>query len=272
MILCALGEHHANTPATDDSAWHLIEESQRQAALPLLLIPQPAHAVLSGDLAEALLPEAFGELPATIVRAIRMHDTGWGSLDASQIHQVRDGGGSKGDKLLRGSPAPGVVSFIDISSLETVDAWKASVDEAEKIAPACGFVVSRHFSLLAMRGDRAHATFAKQEARRRERIRRNMKPDSSDLDRDLDRWTDALGFCDLLSLYLCSGLSAEASLARVHPARRTDIPPLRLRRNGEEVTLSETLIRPGTHVEIHGLLHPAPAAGSAAQGMSWTFA
>jgi Protein of unknown function (DUF3891) len=268
MILCALGEQPAHTPASDNSAWHLIEESQRRVAPPLLLIPQPSHAVLAGDLAEALLPDAFGELPATILRAIRMHDTGWGSLDAAQIHQVRDVGGRKDDKGHRSSPAAGLVSFIDVPSSEAVGAWKASVDEAEKISPECGFIVSRHFSLLAVRGDRAHATFSKQEAARRERIVRSSKPDPS----DMERWTDALGFCDLLSLYLCSGVSTEASLARVHPARRTDTPALCIRRNGEEVILSQPLIRKGTRVQIHGLLHPAPAAGSAAQGMGWIFA
>ncbi len=268
MILCSLLKHPDPIPGSQKSAWQLVEESQQHPARPVVLIPQPSHAVLAGDLAQALLPDAFGELPANIIRAIRMHDSGWGTLDASQIHKARAGAN---DEIKRKTEVP-LESFLHVPSAEAVGAWKASVDEAEKIAPECGFIVSRHFSLLSVRGDRAHAGFAKNEAARRERILRSSQAKPA----DLERWTDALGFCDLLSLYLCSyscaGVSASASLPRVHPSRRSDVPALTIHRTGEQVSLSEPLVRPGTRVAIHGLTHPAPQTGSAALALGWTFA
>ena len=267
MILCSLLKQSDPIPGSQESAWQLVEESQQHPARPVVLIPQPSHAVLAGDLAQALLPEAFGELPANIIRAIRMHDSGWGTLDAAQIHKARAGAN---DEIKRGVEIP-LLSFLRIPSAEAVSAWKASVDEADKIAPECGFIVSRHFSLLSVRGDRSHAAFAKNEAVRRERIIRSSKASPA----DLERWTDALGFCDLLSLYLCgyscTGISVSASMPRVHPARRSDTPALEIHRTGDHVTLSQPLVRPGTRVEIHGLMHPAPEIGSAAVALGWTF-
>lgn len=261
MILRSLAEQPPDGGAAEISAWHLVEQSQRGTALPLLLIPQPAHAVLAGDLAEALLPGAFGELPPTVLRAIRMHDTGWGILDAAQINRVRNPQGRK-------SSPEEVISFLAVPPPEAEGAWKASADEMEKIAPECGYIVSQHFSLLAASEDRVHAAFMKQERARRERILKVVKFSVE----DLERWTDVLGFCDLLSLYLCCGVTAAATLPRCHPCRQTKASPIRVRQKGGDVMLTEPLIRTGTRFEIHGIRYPAPAAGSAAEGVLWRFA
>ena len=77
------------------SAWAQVEAAQRDVRLPCLLVPQPAHAVLAGELAAALLPTAFGELPPEIQRAIQMHDTGWAASDAQQIQRLRSGAGPR---------------------------------------------------------------------------------------------------------------------------------------------------------------------------------
>src|SRR5271155_3219156 len=97
----------------DGSAWAQVEAAQRDVRLPCLLVPQPAHAVLAGELAGALLPTAFGGLPPEIQRAIQMHDTGWAASDAQQIQRLRSGSGS--------TAAP--VSFIAISPEEAAEAW-----------------------------------------------------------------------------------------------------------------------------------------------------
>src|SRR5271156_5953704 len=78
------------------SAWAQVEAAQRDVRLPCLLVPQPAHAVLAGELAAALLPTVFGELPPEIQRAIQMHDTGWAASDAQQIQRLRSGQAAKG--------------------------------------------------------------------------------------------------------------------------------------------------------------------------------
>ncbi len=41
------------------SAWAQVEAAQRDVRLPCLLVPQPAHAVLAGELAAALLPDSL---------------------------------------------------------------------------------------------------------------------------------------------------------------------------------------------------------------------
>src|ERR1700735_4864777 len=90
-----------------DSAWAQGAGAQRQARVPCLLVPQPAHAVLAGELADGLT--CFGELPPEIKRAIQMHDTGWASSDAQQIQRLRSGPTMK---------AAVPVSFVDISASE----------------------------------------------------------------------------------------------------------------------------------------------------------
>ena len=82
--------------AGPSSAWGRIEAAQRSARLPCLLVPQPAHAVLAGEIAAGLVAATFGELPPEIVRAIQMHDTGWASSDAQQIQRLRSGGPQAG--------------------------------------------------------------------------------------------------------------------------------------------------------------------------------
>src|SRR5271155_5322806 len=51
------------------SAWARVEAAQRQKRPACLLVPQPAHAVLAGELAAGLT--CFGELPPEITRTIR---------------------------------------------------------------------------------------------------------------------------------------------------------------------------------------------------------
>src|ERR1700749_1642085 len=88
------------------SAWAQVEAAQRDVRLPCLLVPQPAHAVLAGELAAALPPAPFAPLPREMERAIRMHDPGWAASDAEQIHRLRSGSAGA-------NTAP--VSFIAVS-------------------------------------------------------------------------------------------------------------------------------------------------------------
>src|ERR1700734_4323945 len=109
--------------AGSTSAWGRIEAAQRSAGLPCLLGPQPAHAVLAGEIAAGLLAASFGELPPEIVRAIQMHDTGWASSDAQQIQRLRSGGPQAG----KANP----VSFVAIPAGEAAEAWTLSIDAIE---------------------------------------------------------------------------------------------------------------------------------------------
>src|ERR1700735_5084756 len=104
-----------------DSAWAQGAGAQRQARVPCLLVPQPAHAVLAGELAAGLT--CFGELPAEIKRAIQMHDTGWAASDAQQIQRLRSGGPHVAEAV--------PVSFIAVAPGEAEEAWTASINTVE---------------------------------------------------------------------------------------------------------------------------------------------
>jgi Protein of unknown function (DUF3891) len=268
MILRSLGEPPASAPDSDRSAWHFVEQAQQRARTPLLLIPQPAHAVLAGELARAFAPEAFGQLPENILQAIRMHDTGWGLLDAAQIHSLRGGDKRKSAQQGMKNSAPvRPASFLKTPPADAVAAWRSSIEETQKIAPECGYIVSRHFTLLTLPDEPAHSAFRKQEKTRQETL---LKSASLHLV-DLERWVDALGFSDLLSLVLCSGEQADVLLPKAHPARKSTAPNLRVQVEGEKVVLQHSLFPAGMEVEIDGLMHPAPPAGSAAHHLRWTF-
>ena len=267
MILRSLGKQPDQMRALTDSAWALVEQAQLHAEPPLLLIPQPAHAVLAGELADSLLPAAFGELPANIRQAIRMHDTGWGLLDAEQIQRLRSVGVPSRKRRSTRPVRPGRYRFCPYRPPTFSRRGRHQSMRWRRSLPECACIVSSHFSLLATTQDRPHSAFRAQEESRRAGLIKRARLDPA----NLERWTDALGFCDLLSLYLCSGVTATARIPRVHPARKSSAPPLQIVITGEVLRLSEPLSPPGPTFQIHGLLHPFPASGSAAQTLSWSF-
>jgi hypothetical protein len=224
-----------------DSVWAQIEAVQRDVHLPCLLIPQPAHAVLAGEIAAMLI--AFGDLPSEIVRAIQMHDTGWAGSDAQQIQRLRADGGGKA------TPVP----FVAVSSAELIEAWTASIDLVETLTKAGALVVSRHFLHLAGQ-DKAKQKFVQHEKSRQQRLAQHAKRE------DLERWTAALQFCDVLSLYLVSGLAGPAELSAT--------PHLIMQKQGSKLRFTPNTMRAGT-LTIQGLVHPVPKQGPRAETLTW---
>jgi hypothetical protein len=247
-----------NTP----SAWQQIVRTQQEPRMPCLLIPQPAHAVLSGELAGALLPEAFGTLPHEIKQAILMHDTGWATADAEQIRRLRSGSEQS-------SAAP-PISFIATSPQETVDAWTASIDHVERLSKTGGLVVSRHFTYLAQNGHAAHRKFVTAEQGRQRRLEAAAKSAAS----DLTRWTAALGFCDLLSLYLITGLKSDVSFPIAHPAspEAQTAPRVTLRLEEQKLHFAPAICLAGFKAGIDALKHPIPPGGARTESVNWTIA
>jgi hypothetical protein len=232
------------------SAWAKVEAVQRRVRLPCLLVPQPAHSVLAGELAAALT--CFGELPPDIKRAIQMHDSGWASSDAEQIQHLRSG--------QAGKTAP--VSFVAIPPSEVEEAWTASIDTVESFSKSGAAIVSRHFSLIGQH-DPAHRHFLQGETLRQNRL--GGSPD------DLDRWTAALGFCDLVSLYLLSGLRGPEDLPLAYPSSSQAETASRVSLQVGENTLRFTpqIARPGTVLSIQVLKHPLPQQGPRAETLTW---
>ena len=83
----------------------------------------------------------------------------------------------------------------------------------ERHSLLAGVLTSRHFCLLAPQDNSVHHQFWQEETERRELIETGCFEFS-----DLDRFTAALGFCDLLSLLLCSGVEQRAMVPLAHPA------------------------------------------------------
>ncbi len=241
------------------SAWARVEAAQRSVRLPCLLVPQPAHAVLAGEIAAGLVAASFGELPPEIVQAIQMHDTGWASSDAQQIQRLRSGGPQAGKA--------GPVSFVAVSPAEAAEAWTASIDSVEGLTKIGAIIVSRHFSFLAQHDQIHHQRFLRSERLRQQKL----EGASTTSGEDLERWTAALGFCDLVSLSLVSGLSSEVEFPLAHPAspQAQTAPRVRMRMEGRKLRFTPEVVRAGYRLSIQALKHPLPAQGARAETLVW---
>jgi hypothetical protein len=169
-----------------------------------LLISQPAHAWLAGELAAAWGNELFARPSPrqAVVMATRLHDIGW---------LAWDGAPRLGED---GRP----VNFLDTILAETIPVWKRAVEQVSLLDPYAGLLVSKHASTIYRRrlargadppGQRAavEAQLAEQEAIQESLSRKlvdhplygpAVEPDRLNA---TYRWLRA---CDLLSLALCT--------------------------------------------------------------------
>ena len=182
------------------SGWDSFAQSQKVGARASAYVSQPAHARLAGTLAASLLPQAFGHLPEEVIEAIRQHDTGWSAPDLAALEMA---------------PGDAPISFLDVPSTRATSAWRRSIREAQQRSSLQAVLISRHFCLLSPHdGDPAHELFTREEIEVREPIERACGLQ----EQELDRYTAALGFCDLVSLLMCSGIAGDFELPVAHPA------------------------------------------------------
>jgi hypothetical protein len=179
--------------------WEAIARAQKWPAEEWWLIAQPDHAALSGALAAGFAAQGFPQVEESVARAIGLHDAGWAIFSS----EADAGAPPRLDE--RGCPLP----FFEVPPPDFLRAWNRSVEVAEDVCRAGGYIVSRHFAWLGeyrlqVADDppeiRARiGEFIAQQQARQERLR----PDRP-LER-LESLVTVLQFCDLLSLYLCSG-------------------------------------------------------------------
>jgi hypothetical protein len=233
-------------PATGQGAWQAFANSQQHAHDFAGCISQPAHAALAGRLAAALNPGIFGELAPDVIDTIGRHDAGWAEPDLAAIECAE----AKQPQSFVAYPAEGAVA-----------AWRKSIREAEARSPLAGILTSRHFCLLAPRdGDPHHEAFAEEEIERR-RAHEAASPLSRD---NLDRFTAALGFCDLLSLCLCSGLPGTVQMPLAHAAdpasqhapQVTVFLPKSV--SDQTIRFDQPIMAPGAVVYVDGWVVSAP--------------
>src|SRR5438105_11119969 len=118
MILRAL-QIPAPSQESPISAWTAIERTQTLKMQECWLITQPAHAALAGEIAAQLDPTIFPGIDDSTLRAISLHDAGWGPLDAADIQASRAG-------IIRSATGFQPRSFIVVPATETIRAWTDS--------------------------------------------------------------------------------------------------------------------------------------------------
>ncbi len=194
-------------------AWTAIERQQTAKAESWWLISQPDHATLSGEIAAHFSRDFFPLVDAQIVSAIGMHDSGWNLFE----HDARTSPPVHAD----GRP----VAFFEIEPGLFLRAWTASIDRVQEDSAMGAYMVSQHFAWLGKyRLARVNDTpdiremlsdfLRQEEARRRELL--GPKGNRATWDGLLP----VLQFCDLLSLYLCSGSRQPVEFPHQFPAGR----------------------------------------------------
>jgi Protein of unknown function (DUF3891) len=238
-------------PATSTDflpAWSVVEQSQRQITDGCWMITQPSHAALAGEFAARMTGVNLPNLDAPVIRAIALHDAGWGMPDAQAIMQSRSIG--------QGAPK----SFVACGVGEFVNAWEKSIDVAASASATGGYIVSRHFERIAKvnssklpKGDRQTAeSFLQNEAARQARLAAKQERTPE----ELETLTDVLQFCDLLSLYVCCGARQNVEFPEYFGIKA------RLTVEDKSYRLDPILIEPGTVFVVAALRHPATKEAS----------
>jgi hypothetical protein len=247
MILRALD---SALPASAEflPAWSVVERTQREIQDSCWMITQPSHAALAGEFAAKLTGVDLPTLDAQIIRAIALHDAGWGVPDAQAIMQSRS--------VRQGCPK----SFIACGVGEFVNAWERSIDVAESASAAGGYIVSRHFVRIAKQSAsrlseserRVETRFIQDESARQAKLATQQKYTA----KELEALTDVLQFCDLLSLYVCCGAQQNVEFPEYFGIKaRVSVRP-------DSYTLDPILIEPGTDFAVASLRHPATKQAS----------
>jgi hypothetical protein len=184
-----------------EPAWAVISRLQGVEAEQYLLVGQPDHAKLSGDLAATMRAPFLPKITALVSRAIAVHDAGW-----AQIPFERD---LQGDPPRTNTGRP--QHFMQVPLAESLSAWTGSIKAAGEVSPLGEYMVSAHFSRIAhlrlqmeldSQEDVAHLKgFIQGE----EEYQAKLEPKTGVSAEALAGYIDLLQFCDLLSLYLCCG-------------------------------------------------------------------
>jgi len=242
MILRPLEPPSAST-AEFLPAWSVVERIQRQTHDGCWMITQPSHAVLAADFAAKLIAPQVPKMDAAVLRAIALHDAGWGVPDAQAIMQSRS--------VRQGCPK----SFIQCSTAEFLAAWEKSIEVAASTGEAGGYMASRHFVRLAEQStarvppaDQKQLThFLQNEGDRQKQLSAQQERSIE----ELELLTDALQLCDLLSLYACSGSRENAEFPAYFGTK------FKLTVANDGYKFDPLLIEPGTTLKVAALRHPA---------------
>lgn len=252
MILRPLNDAEAEAkPAAGSAAnrflpaWPVVERLQRQKYQQCWMITQPSHAALAGEFAARLAFPNGPTLDQNLIRSIALHDAGWGMPDAQAVARSRS--------AQHETPR----SFLETELAAFLEAWTHSIEAALAVCAAGGYMVSRHFQRIAERSIAAAVhtdrdrkkleAFTAHESQRQKRLAAKQQRSRE----ELESLTDLLQFCDLLSLYICSGARESAEFPEYFGCR------LRLTVEAGGYMLDPAVIEPGAQFSVAALRHPA---------------
>jgi hypothetical protein len=203
MILRPLLADVAKSSLEPEPAWAVVSRSQSVDAAQYLLIGQPDHARLSGELATLFRAPFLPQVTQTVARAIAAHDNGW----AKRFEFERDLHGDPPRSEETGRPQ----HFMAVEVEDSLAAWEGSIKSAGDDSRLGEYMVSAHFARIGsariqMEMDtpedlRKLETFvtAEEDWQAKHEAEIGLPKDQ------LLEYVDLLQFCDLLSLYLCIG-------------------------------------------------------------------
>lgn len=254
MIFRAFRNCGAETERGAEPGWDVFLPTQRDVQAPFGIVLQADHSILAGHLAQALRRDVFGDLPPEVVQAIGQHDFGWKASDEAQLNS-----------LDKSRPRPFPALHVD----ETSPSWNASIEHARTLGPLSYVMVSRHCTLLGQSGDAAWAGFVREETERRSTVEGEFGWAPG----DLDRWTGAMGFCDLLSLYLCCGTNRPVEFPLAHPADPASARAERVTLHWEDKTpvFSKPILKAGTRVSLPIQSYSGDDADLKSDQVEWQF-
>src|SRR5262249_25791111 len=205
--------------------WNAIQATQMEK--PACCVTQLDHARLSGQIAQHIDPEIFPALETNVIQAISLHDEGWSELDSK----------------------PPVRSFLQVQPKDFLLAWRGSIHAAGKVSDLGAVMVSGHFSRLAKsRLELAANTPAEVQLLgeflgEQEQSRRKRALTLSEA--QVEEFIDLLQFCDVFSLYLCTG-----SPERVQLPQRLGGTIFHLYREGEWCVSSPPLFANSIQLQL----------------------
>lgn len=202
MILRPLLAESENKPNDNITpVWQLVSRMESAEAEQYLLVGQPDHARISGEMASVFSAGFLPHVDDSIARAIGAHDAGWASFPFE-----RD---LSGDPPLTDNGLP--QHFMQVPLDESLSAWTGSIKAAGEISPLGEYMVSGHFSRIAklrmqMEVDTQEDlsrldNFIHEEEEAQERLGSSTRLQKQ----QLTEYVDLLQFADVLSLYLCCG-------------------------------------------------------------------
>jgi hypothetical protein len=202
-----------------EDAWSAVARMERVVSDRYLLISQPDHARLSGDLAAQLRADFLPAIDAAMTRAIGVHDDGWAQFEFESDQRIEPQVNEDGRPQ----------NFMEFPPRVFLGAWEGSIVAACRVSDLGGLMVSGHFFRLGKGRMQAQCDTAEDAEKLREFLAREEERQST-LEKklkispqEISDYVDLLQFCDLLSLYLCCGANSAVEFPQCFAGKKIRI-------------------------------------------------